>query len=72
MIALSSISPYFRRIALVTFLLLTPLIQLLNHFFYIDEYIAHPQFEKWNHWAYCVQEIQNSGKEVLFFFSFWI
>ncbi|MFN8318927.1 MAG: hypothetical protein U0V54_05830 [Saprospiraceae bacterium] len=72
MIALSSISPYFRRIALVTFLLLTPLIQLLNHFFYIDEYIAHPQFEKWNHWAYCVQEIQNSGKEVLFFGFFFL
>ena len=70
MISLTPLHPNYRRIALVTFLLLTPLIQLLNHFFYIDDYIAHPQFEKWHHWAYCINEIHTSSKEVFFFLYF--
>lgn len=70
MISLSSISVYSRRIALVTFLGLSVVLLVVNHLFYIDDYIAHPQFEKWHHWAYCINEIHAAGREALFFLYF--
>ncbi|MBK7221544.1 MAG: hypothetical protein IPH94_09495 [Saprospiraceae bacterium] len=66
MISMSSISPYAKRIALVTFLGLSVVLFVINQFFYIDDYIDHPQFERWNHWAYCIAEIIQSGHSALY------
>lgn len=66
MISMSSISPYSRRIALVSFLGLSLVLWVLNQIFYIDDFIAHPQFERWNQWSYCIEEIIVSGRSALY------
>lgn len=66
MISLSAISPYYKRISLVTFLGLSFVLMIINNLFYIDDYISHPQFQKWDHWAYCINEIKEAGNGALY------
>ncbi len=51
---------------LIAFITLIIFLKGINHFFYIDDFIATPQFAHFDHWQYGLDDIKNAGKGWLF------
>ncbi len=51
-------------------IVLTLFLMLINHLFYIDDFIAIPQFAHFDHWQYCQKEIK--GIKEIYYWTFFI
>ena len=52
------------------FIVFTLFLMLINHLFYIDDFIAIPQFAHFDHWQYCQKEI--IGIKEIYYWAFFI